>query len=82
MVQFHLGAEKEIGGKTMPKMKSSKTLSKRIRFSASGKVKVHHSGMGHLAPRKTRKQRKHLSGGYYLNSIDQKRVEDMLASKK
>lgn len=66
----------------MPKMKSSKTLSKRVRFTASGKVKVHHSGMGHLAPRKSRKQRKHLAGDYYLNPIDQKRVEGMLTSKK
>lgn len=65
----------------MPKMKTSKTLSKRVRFTASGKVKVHHSGMGHLAPRKTRKQRKHLAGDYYLNPIDQKRVEDILGKK-
>ncbi len=65
----------------MPKMKTSKTLSKRVRFTASGKVKVHHSGMGHLAPRKTRKQRKHLAGDYYLNPIDQKRVEGILGKK-
>ena len=42
----------------MPKMKTKKGLAKRVRFSASGKVKVHHSNMGHLAPRKSRKQRK------------------------
>jgi len=65
----------------MPKMKSSKTLAKRVRFSASGKVKVHHSGMGHFAFRKSRKQREHLSGGYYLDPIDQKRIEGMTSKK-
>lgn len=65
----------------MPKMKSSKTLSKRIRRTATGKVKVHHSGMGHFAFRKSRKQREHLSGAYYLNPIDQKRIVGMSGKK-
>ncbi len=43
----------------MPKMKTSRTMAKRVKFTGTGKVKVHHAGMGHLAPRKTRKQRKH-----------------------
>ena len=66
----------------MPKMKSSRTLSKRVRFTGTGKIKVHHAGMGHLAPRKTRKQRKHLAQAYYLNPTDARRTEGLVSRKK
>jgi len=65
----------------MPKMKSSKTLSKRVRFTGKGHVKVHHSGMGHFAFRKSRKQRKHLAKAYTLNSVDEKRIEGMVSKR-
>jgi large subunit ribosomal protein L35 len=44
----------------MPKMKSSRTLAKRIKVTGSGKIKRKHAYMGHLAPNKTRKEKKHL----------------------
>lgn len=65
----------------MPKMKSSKTLTKRVRFTGQGRVKVHHSGMGHFAFRKSRKQRKHLAKAYTLNPADEKRIEGMVFKK-
>lgn len=46
MVRMHRGTEEKIGGKTfMPKMKSSRTLAKRIKVTGSGKIKRHHAYM-------------------------------------
>ena len=43
----------------MAKMKSSRTLAKRIKVTGTGKLKRKKAYMGHFAPNKTRKQRKH-----------------------
>lgn len=63
----------------MPKMKTSRTMAKRVKFTGTGKVKVHHSGMGHFAKNKTRKQRKHLAVAYYLNKKDEKTVNEWVS---
>ncbi len=65
----------------MPKMKSSRTLAKRIKVTASGKIKVHHAYKGHLAPKKTHKEKKHLGKAYYLDKTDVGRVEQMINFK-
>lgn len=65
----------------MPKMKSSRTLAKRIKITGTGKVKVHHAYMGHLAPNKTRKERKHLAKATYLSSGDAQRVRQIINFK-
>ena len=44
----------------MPKMKSKKALTKRIKVTGSGKVSRHHAYVSHLAPHKTHKQKRHL----------------------
>ena len=54
-------------------------MAKRVKFTGTGKVKVHHAGMGHLAPRKTRKQRKHLATAYYLHKKDEKTVKEWVS---
>ena len=41
----------------MPKMKSKKALTKRIKVTGSGKVSRHHAYVSHLAPHKTHKQK-------------------------
>ena len=63
----------------MPKMKTSRTMAKRVKFTGTGKVKVHHAGMGHLAPRNTRKQRKQLATAYYLHKKDEKTVQEWVS---
>ncbi len=63
----------------MPKMKTSRTMAKRVKFTGTGKVKVHHAGMGHLAPRKTRKQRKHLAQAYYLAKHDERTIKEWVS---
>ncbi len=46
----------------MPKQKSHKGLSKRIKVTASGKVKYKHSCGGHLMGSKNSKRRKRIAG--------------------
>lgn len=62
----------------MPKMKSSRTLMKRIKVTGSGRIKRKHAYMGHLAPNKTRKQKKHLAKYGWVNKTDYKRIRDMI----
>jgi large subunit ribosomal protein L35 len=65
----------------MPKMKSSRTLAKRIKVTGSGKIKRHHAYMGHLAPNKTRKQKHHLRESGLVNKTDMPRIRDMIDFK-
>ena len=44
----------------MPKQKTHKGLSKRVKVTASGKVKRKKAGMGHLMSSKTSKRRRQL----------------------
>lgn len=82
MVQLDFGTkQKEIGGILMPKMKSNRALMKRIKVTGTGKIKRKHAYMGHLAPRKSRKQRKHLAMATYVNPVDMPRIRDMINYK-
>ena len=45
----------------MPKMKSHSGLKKRVKTTASGKLKRGHAYVSHLAPHKTHKQKQHLA---------------------
>lgn len=65
----------------MPKMKSNRALMKRIKVTGTGKIKRKHAYMGHLAPRKSRKQRKHLAMAAYVNPVDMPRIRDMINYK-
>ncbi len=61
----------------MAKMKSSRTLAKRIKVTGTGKLKRKKAYMGHFAPNKTRKQRKHLSKRTLVHERDMHRLEGM-----
>jgi len=52
----------------MPKQKTHKGLSKRVKVTSSGKVKCRHSGMGHLMSSKNSKRRRHLSSSAVVKS--------------
>ena len=45
----------------MPKQKTHKGLSKRVKVTAKGKVKRHRAGGGHLMSSKTSKRRRRIS---------------------
>lgn len=66
----------------MPKMKSSRTLAKRIKVTGTGKIKRKKAGNAHFAPRKTRKQRKHLAKRTLVHETDVQRISDMIYKGK
>ncbi len=62
----------------MPKMKSKKALTKRIKVTGSGKVSRHHAYVSHLAPHKTHKQKRHLRKETTVSSADMKRIKYLI----
>ncbi len=62
----------------MPKMKSKKALTKRIKVTGSGKVTRHHAYVSHLAPHKTHKQKRHLRKETSVSSADMKRIKYLI----
>ena len=62
----------------MPKMKSRKALTKRIKVTGSGKVSRHHAYVSHLAPHKTHKQKRHLRKETTVSSADMKRIKYLI----
>lgn len=52
----------------MPKQKTHKGLSKRVKITATGKVKSHRSGGGHLMSTKNAKRRRHISSTIIMNN--------------
>jgi len=65
-------------GRNMPKMKTHKGAKKRFVVSSTGKVKHKHCGTGHLAWRKTTKQRRQLRGSSVVSDVDAKRIVNVL----
>lgn len=66
----------------MPKMKSSRTLMKRIKVTGTGKIKRKHAYMGHFAPNKTTKEKKHLAKSGLVSKTDMPRIRDMIYKGK
>ncbi len=62
----------------MPKMKSKKALTKRVKVTATGKLKRGSAYMSHLAPRKTHKQKRHLRKGGFVSQSDYKRIKSLI----
>ena len=62
----------------MPKMKTKKALAKRVKRTASGKLKRGHAYVSHLAPHKTHKQKRHLRKASLVSKSDYKRIKLML----
>ena len=66
----------------MPKMKTHKGAKKRFVVSSTGKVKHKRCGTGHLAWRKTTKQRRQLRGSSIVSTADATRVIEVLRPGK
>jgi large subunit ribosomal protein L35 len=62
----------------MPKQKTHKGLRKRVKLTASGKVKHKRVGGGHLMSSKNAKRRRRIATATTLNAIDAKRVRAAL----
>ena len=62
----------------MPKMKSNRSLMKRIKVTGTGKLKYVHAYKGHHAPYKTPKQSRQLRRAGIIDKTDYKRIKFMI----
>ncbi len=66
----------------MPKMKTSKSVSKRFRVTANGKLKRRQAGKKHLLSHKTGKRKRHLRSPLTdTGKIAKTYIKKMLGSK-
>ncbi len=64
----------------MPKTKTNKAAAKRIKVTASGKLKYSKAGSGHLLSCKSRKRKRNLRKSGILSPAENKRIKTLLAS--
>jgi large subunit ribosomal protein L35 len=62
----------------MPKMKTHKGLKKRVKVTASGKIKAHKSCKGHLMSGKSAKRRRRLDKPMIITEVYAKCMREML----
>ena len=62
----------------MPKKKTRKAVSKRVKITPSGKVKYPRPGRGHLLGGKSRKRKRQMHKRTTLGPADFKRISAML----
>ncbi len=62
----------------MPKLKTSKSVKKRIRFSKTGKIKHFKSGRRHLLSGKAPKRKRQLSKAGYVSKADKQAIRLLL----
>jgi large subunit ribosomal protein L35 len=62
----------------MPKHKTCKALAKRVKVTASGKLKFHGAGRRHLLSSKSRRRKRHLRRGGLLSKVEAKRLARLL----
>ena len=64
----------------MPKQKTHSGLKKRIKVTASGKIKRGHAYTGHLKTNKTHKQNKDLAKSGLVHETDMKRIKSLISN--
>ena len=62
----------------MPKQKTHKGLKKRVKVTATGKVKAHKSFTGHLLSGKSSKRRRHLGKPIIITEVYAKVMREKL----
>lgn len=62
----------------MPKMKTRRSVAKRFRFTASGKVRRAQANRSHLLTHRTPKRKRNLRKGELASPADQERIERLL----
>lgn len=65
----------------MPKIRTSKTVAKRFKLSAGGKLMRRCVGLNHLMRRKTKSQRRALLNGAELHAGDVQRIVRMMGGR-
>ena len=64
----------------MPKQKTHSGLKKRIKVTASGKLKRGHAYTGHLKQNKTTKQNRNLAKSTLVDHSDYKRIKSIISN--
>lgn len=62
----------------MSKMKTKKSLAKRVKITGTGKWKIAHAYTSHLSQNKTTKQKRHLRKAGLMDQTDQIRLKQLL----
>jgi len=62
----------------MPKLKTNRSAAKRLRVTASGKLKRNRAGKSHILTKKDRKRKRRLRQGTLVHPSDAPRMERML----
>ena len=62
----------------MPKMKSKRALRKRVKLTASGKLRRHRAYKSHILTKKHPKRKRHLRKGTLVSHADEKRLKRLL----
>ncbi len=64
----------------MPKMKSKSGVKKRVKITASGRVKHKKQGLRHILTKKDQKRKRQLRKHKVLNLTDEKRLKILLSN--
>ena len=62
----------------MPKMKTRSALKKRVKVTASGRIKHKKQGLRHILTKKASKRKRHLRQSAMLAHCDEARMKRML----
>ena len=65
----------------MPKIKTRKSLMKRIRFTSTGRIKIRSAFRGHILTKKNNSRKRRLCSRHYMNATDQIRLKKILPKK-
>ncbi len=62
----------------MPKLKTRKSLAKRIKVTKKGKLKRSHAGRGHILTKKSRKRKRRLRQQGFVDKVDERVARRLL----
>ena len=62
----------------MPKMKTHKGAAKRLKMTASGRLKRHKANHSHILTKKDRKRKRRLRSADMVDKADEKRTKRLL----
>lgn len=65
----------------MPKVKTKSAAKKRFVLTGTGKVKRHHAYHSHILTKKTKKQKRNLTGFEVLDNSNKTNVRELLCLK-
>ena len=66
----------------MPKMKTHSGTQKRVKRTASGKLKVSSANKGHLLSNKSKASKRRHKNGSFVSPSDEKRIRQQIANVK